>query len=68
MAADITTRLREIAAGPDEGSVARAAVVDLAHECLEEIDRLRKIIAMWERCAVMTREAFGNCICPKEYP
>lgn len=47
---DVLTRLREIAAGPDEGFVARAAVVDLAHDCLEEIERLRKTVALLERC------------------
>lgn len=40
----LVERLREIAAGSDEGVVARAAVVDLAGECLDEINRLRRAL------------------------
>ena len=64
MTADITVRLR--AADEHDGLVCYRNPD--GPEAAAEIDRLRKIIAMWERCAVMTREAFGNCICPKEYP
>ena len=42
MSCHILKQLDEMKRGPDEGTVSRAAMVDLAHECAEEIRRLRR--------------------------
>lgn len=55
---DIVVRLRERAfsfKSPDK----------LVEEAADVIESLRKQVASWERCSVMTREMFGNCIVPK---
>ena len=67
---DIAERLRSVVQNlPDEGhdGWCRRAV-DVCDEAADEIERLREQVRLLEWCAVRTREIFGNCIVPKEYP
>lgn len=54
---DIVVRLRD-------RSYSSKAPDPLVEEAATEIERLRRIVSMWEQCATMTRDMYGGCYRP----